>query len=104
MHAYASALRSHRITPNAIAPDLIESKIANAIEVGPTENLSLGRMGRAEELWPATRMIIVTENLTVQTIHVDAGRYITRCLRKGRARRGTSKASSSLDWIRAYDL
>jgi len=77
MHAYASALRPHRITANAIAPALIESKMANAIDVGPTENLPLGRMGRAEELWPATRMIIETEYLTGQTIHVDAGRYMT---------------------------
>lgn len=77
MHAYASALRPHRITANAIAPALIESKMANAIDVGSTENLPLGRMGRAEELWPATRMIIETEYLTGQTIHVDAGRYMT---------------------------
>ncbi len=77
MHAYASALRPHRITANAIAPALIESRMANAIDVGPTGNLPLGRMGRAEELWPATRMIIETEYLTGQTIHVDAGRYMT---------------------------
>lgn len=77
MHAYASALRPHRITANAIAPALIESRMANAINVGPTENLPLGRMGRAEELWPATRMIIETEYLTGQTIHIDAGRYMT---------------------------
>jgi Dehydrogenases with different specificities (related to short-chain alcohol dehydrogenases) len=77
MHAYASALRPHRITANAIAPALIESRMANAIDVGPIENLPLGRMGRAEELWPATRMILETEYLTGQTIHVDAGRYMT---------------------------
>lgn len=77
MHAYASALRPHRITANAIAPALIESRMANAIDVGPTENLPLGRMGRAEELWPATRMIIETEYLTGQTIHIDAGRFMT---------------------------
>lgn len=77
MHAYASALRPHRITANAIAPALIESRMADAIDAGPTENLPLGRLGRAEELWPATRMIIETEYLTGQTIHVDAGRYMT---------------------------
>ena len=77
MHAYASALRPHRITANAIAPALIESRMANEIDAGPTEKLPLGRLGRAEELWPATRMIIETEYLTGQTIHVDAGRYMT---------------------------
>lgn len=77
MHAYATALRPHRITANAIAPALIESRMASAIDAGPTENLPLGRMGRPEELWPATRMIMETEYLTGQTIHVDAGRYMT---------------------------
>jgi len=77
MHAYATALRPHRITANAIAPALIESRMAHAIDAGPTEDLPLGRMGRPEELWPATRMIIETEYLTGQTIHVDAGRYMT---------------------------
>ncbi|MCD1265596.1 SDR family NAD(P)-dependent oxidoreductase [Shinella sumterensis] len=76
MHAYATALRPHRITANAIAPALIESRMASAIDAGPTENLPLGRMGRPEELWPATRMIMETEYLTGQTIHVDAGRYM----------------------------
>jgi 3-oxoacyl-[acyl-carrier protein] reductase len=74
MHAYASALRPHRVTANAIAPALIESKMVNAIDVGPTENLPLGRMGRAEELWPATRMIIETEYLT--------GHHPCRCRQK----------------------
>jgi 3-oxoacyl-[acyl-carrier protein] reductase len=77
MHAYASALRLHRITANAIAPALIESRMADAINASPAEKLPLGRLGRAEELWPATRMIIETEYLTGQTIHVDAGRYMT---------------------------
>ncbi|WCE03772.1 SDR family oxidoreductase [Pseudoxanthomonas sp. JBR18] len=77
MHAYATALRQHRITANAIAPALIESRMAKAIASGPTENLPLGRLGRPEELWPATRMIIETEYLTGQTIHVDAGRFMT---------------------------
>ena len=77
MHAYASALRPHRITANAIAPALIESRMADAINASPAEKLPLGRLGRAEELWPVTRMIIETEYLTGQTIHVDAGRYMT---------------------------
>ncbi|MDQ1077630.1 3-oxoacyl-[acyl-carrier protein] reductase [Pseudoroseomonas cervicalis] len=77
MHAYATALRPHRITANAIAPALIESRMARAIDAGPTEHLPLGRMGRPDELWPATRMILETEYLTGQTIHVNAGRYMT---------------------------
>jgi 3-oxoacyl-[acyl-carrier protein] reductase len=28
-------------------------------------------------MWPALRMILETEYLTGQTIHIDAGRYMT---------------------------
>ena len=77
MHAYATALRPHRITANAIAPALIESDMVEAIPVPPREELPLERLGRAEELWPALRMILETEYLTGQTIHINAGRIMT---------------------------
>lgn len=77
MHAYATALRPHRITANAVAPSLIESDMARSMDLPLPEHLPMGRLGRAEEIWPAVRMIIETEYLTGQTIHVDAGRYMT---------------------------
>lgn len=77
MHYYATYLRPHRITANAIAPGLIESDMVSAIKLPPPDQLPLGRLGRPEEIWPALRMIIETEYLTGQTIHVDAGRYMT---------------------------
>jgi 3-oxoacyl-[acyl-carrier protein] reductase len=77
MHAYAAALRSHRITANAIAPALIESGMVQAVEVPPTQQMPLERLGTAEEIWPALRMIIETEYLTGQTIHINAGRVMT---------------------------
>lgn len=77
MHAYATALRPHRITANAVAPSLIDSDMARSMNLPPPEQLPMGRLGRAEEIWPAVRMIIETEYLTGQTIHVDAGRYMT---------------------------
>jgi 3-oxoacyl-[acyl-carrier protein] reductase len=76
MHYYATTLRPYRITSNAIAPTLIESDLMNLISPRTTE-LPLGRLGRAEEIWPALRMIIETEYLTGQTIHIDGGRYMT---------------------------
>ena len=77
MHYYATALRPHRITANAIAPALIESDMVAAMDIPAPDQLPLGRLGRTNELWPALRMILETEYLTGQTIHVDAGRYMT---------------------------
>ncbi len=77
MHYYATYLRPHRITANAIAPSLIESDMTKAMDVPSPEKLPFGRLGRPDEMWPALRMILATEYLTGQTIHVDAGRYMT---------------------------
>jgi 3-oxoacyl-[acyl-carrier protein] reductase len=77
MHYYATTLRPYRITANAIAPALVESDLMNLMSLPITTDLPLGRFGRAEEIWPALRMIIETEYLTGQTIHIDAGRYMT---------------------------
>jgi 3-oxoacyl-[acyl-carrier protein] reductase len=73
MHYYATALRPYRITANAIAPTLVESDLMNRM-APKTTGLPLGRPGRADEIWPALRMIIETEYLAGQTIHIDAGR------------------------------
>jgi 3-oxoacyl-[acyl-carrier protein] reductase len=77
MHYYATYLRPHRITANAIAPSLIETDMAQAMTLPPPNELPLGRLGRPDEIWPALRMILETEYLTGQTIHIDAGRYMT---------------------------
>lgn len=77
MHYYAATLRPYRITANAIAPTLVESDLMNLMSPRTATGLPLGRLGRAEEIWPALRMIIETEYLTGQTIHIDAGRYMT---------------------------
>ena len=77
MHAYATALRPQRITANAVAPALFESDMIKAMDLPPPRQMPMGRLGRAEEIWPAVRMIIETEYLTGQTIHIDAGRYMT---------------------------
>jgi 3-oxoacyl-[acyl-carrier protein] reductase len=77
MHYYATTLRPYRITANAIAPALVESDLMNLMSPPITTDLPLGRFGQAEEIWPALRMIIETEYLTGQTIHIDAGRYMT---------------------------
>ena len=73
MHYYATTVRPYRITANAIAPTLVESDLTNLM-APQTKGLPFGR---AEEIWPALRMIIETEYLTGQTIHIDAGRYMT---------------------------
>ena len=77
MHYYAAYLRPYRITANALAPALIESDMVAAMDLPPPGQLPLGRLGRPEEIWPSIRMILDTEYLTGQTIHIDAGRYMT---------------------------
>ena len=47
------------------------------MDLPPPDQLPLGRLGRAEEMWPALRMMLETEYLTGQTVHVDVGRYMT---------------------------
>ena len=77
MHYYAAYLRPFRITANAIAPALIETDMVRQMTLPDAADLPMGRLGRAEEVWPLVRMIIETEYLTGQTIHLDAGRYMT---------------------------
>ena len=47
------------------------------MDLPPADKLPLGRLGRADEIWPAVRMMIETEYMTGQTIHINAGRYMT---------------------------
>lgn len=77
MHYYATNLRADRITANAIAPSLVASDMVNQLKLPSAATLPLGRLGRPDEMWPALRMILETEYLTGQTIHIDAGRYMT---------------------------
>jgi 3-oxoacyl-[acyl-carrier protein] reductase len=77
MHYYATYLRAHRITANAIAPAMVESDMVQGMAPADTASLPFGRLGRADELWPALRMVLDTEYLTGQTIHIDGGRYMT---------------------------
>ena len=77
MHYYATYLLADRITSNAIAPALIASDMVKAMKLPSLEALPLGRLGQPAEIWPAVRMILETEYMTGQTIHINAGRYMT---------------------------
>jgi 3-oxoacyl-[acyl-carrier protein] reductase len=77
MHYYATYLRARRITANAIAPAMVQSDMVEGMAPVDTASLPFGRLGRAAELWPALRMVLDTEYLTGQTIHIDGGRYMT---------------------------
>ena len=77
MHYYATYLMRHKITANAVAPALITSDMTEGLALPPLDTLPLGRLGEAREVWPAVRMILDTEYLTGQTIHLNAGRYMT---------------------------
>ena len=77
MHYYATYLLPHRITANAIAPALVASDMVGAMDLPPLDTLPLCRLGRPDEIWPAVRMMLDTEYMTGQTIHINAGRLMT---------------------------
>ena len=77
MHYYATYLLADRITSNAIAPALIASDMVKAMKLPSVEAFPRGRLGQPDEIWPAVRMILETEYMTGQTIHINAGRYMT---------------------------
>lgn len=78
MHCYASHLLRYQITSNAIAPAFIESDMtASSAVYGNAASMPLARMGRAEEAANVLRLIVTTEYITGQTIHVNTGRYQT---------------------------
>ena len=78
MHYYATHLLRHGITSNAIAPAYIESEmVADHSVFGAPANAPLGRKGRPEELASVLKLLVTTEFVTGQTIHINAGRYHT---------------------------
>ncbi|MBO4226818.1 SDR family NAD(P)-dependent oxidoreductase [Bradyrhizobium neotropicale] len=58
------------------APSLISTDMIDRATAHSADGLPLGRFGRPDEIWPAVR-IMETKYLTGQTIHIDAGRYMT---------------------------
>lgn len=77
MHYYATCLSGTGITANAIAPALIATDMVDAMPHPPQHKLPLGRLGRPEEVWPAVRLLLDCDYVTGQTIHVNAGLYMT---------------------------
>ena len=76
MHHYAASLREHGITANAIAPALIETVMIRGMTT-PGANLPLGRLGRPDEVESVARMLLECGYMTGQTIHLNAGLYMT---------------------------
>lgn len=78
MHYCATHLLRHGITSNAIASAYIESEMVTGQSVfGAPANAPLGRKGRPEELASVLKLLVTTEFVTGQTIHINAGRYRT---------------------------
>lgn len=77
MHYYATCLSRTGITANALAPALLATDMVDAMPHLHPRSLPIGRLGRAEELWPATQMLLECSYITGQTIHVNGGLYMT---------------------------
>lgn len=77
MHHYAASLRDSGITANAIAPALIETDMVAAVNLPSPESLPMDRLGRPDEVGQVARPLIESGYITGQTIHINAGRYMT---------------------------
>ncbi len=77
MHSYAAALIEFGITANAIAPALVESDMISALPVPSPETMPLGRLGWPSEVGDVARLLVECEYINGQTIHLNAGRYMT---------------------------
>jgi 3-oxoacyl-[acyl-carrier protein] reductase len=75
MHYYATHLLRHGITANAIAPAFIESDMTAHLAAG--DAMPLGRKGRPDEVANVLKLLVTTEYINGQTIHVNAGRFQT---------------------------
>jgi len=77
MHWYATQGLAHGITANAVAPAFIETDMLAGAPLPPPAQMPLGRMGRPEEVAALVETIVRSGFLTGQTIHLNAGRYMT---------------------------
>ncbi len=77
MHYYATAFARQGITANAVAPALVATEMVDSMPHPSPERLPMGRLGTPAEVWPAVRMLLDSAYLTGQTIHVNAGMYMT---------------------------
>ena len=76
-HSYAAALINFGITANAIAPALVESDMISAMPISAPETMPLGRLGWPSEVGDVARLLVECEYINGQTIHLNAGRYMT---------------------------
>ena len=77
MRHYAANLLPFGITANAIAPALVESDMVAGLPIPPVEQMPLGRLGRASEVGDVAKLLAECEYLNGQTIHLNAGRFMT---------------------------
>ena len=74
---WALELAQYGIRVGAIAPGLIDTPMAQALDpderAGMVADVPLGRMGRPEEIWAALRFIVECDFFTGRVIQVDGG-------------------------------
>jgi 3-oxoacyl-[acyl-carrier protein] reductase len=76
MHHYAASLREFGVKANAIAPAFIETDNMIAGVTLP-ENLPMGRLGQPGEVAMVARLLLDCTYMIGETLHVNAGHYMT---------------------------
>jgi 3-oxoacyl-[acyl-carrier protein] reductase len=76
-HYYATHLAAAGITSNCIAPAFIETDMIRGAGVSGAAASPMGRFGKAEEVAAVAELLVRVGFINGQTLHVNAGRYMT---------------------------
>ncbi len=76
-HYYAANLAAKGVTSNCVAPALIDTDMVRALKIPDPATMPFGRLGRPDEVASVVSLLVSNGFMTGQTIHVNAGRYMT---------------------------
>jgi 3-oxoacyl-[acyl-carrier protein] reductase len=76
-HGYASRLAREGVTPNVLAPALVETDMIASNPAVTPARIPVGRFGRPEEVAGVPVAVLSSAYVTGQTIQVNGGLYLT---------------------------
>jgi len=76
-HFFGANLIKHKISSNCIAPAFIDTDMIAAVNISNISAMPLGRLGYPSEVASVVELLINNPYINGQTLHVNAGRYMT---------------------------